>query len=164
MLLLPISLRKIIKVITMTTNNKSSKLNWKIIAVFIVILTICIYSFEQLRKSSIGQSNEILKLQERLNMEAQLNRKLKSDLALNQRQLRELLPYKAIIRSASLRDSIYTLLPFKFGESAFIMPDSMPVIINAVNIMGNSTEYSIKYIVRTKKGEYLQTSLTDLRK
>jgi len=44
------------------------------------------------------------------------------------------------------------------------MPDSMPVIINAVNIMGNSTEYSIKYIVRTKKGEYLQTSLTDLRK
>lgn len=148
----------------MTTKNYSSKLNWKIIAAFIVILTICIYLFMQLRKSSIGQTKEILKLQERLNMEAQLNRKLKSDLTLNQRQLQELLPYKAMIRSASLRDSIYTLLPFKFGETAYIMPDSMPVIINAINIIGNSTDYSIKYIVRTKKGEYLQTSVTDLRK
>lgn len=118
----------------------------------------------QLRKSSIGQTKEILQLQERLNMEAQLNRKLKSDLALNQRQLQELLPYKAMIRSASLRDSIYTLLPFKFGETAYIMPDSMPVIINAINIIGNSTDYSIKYMVRTKKGEYLQTSVSDLRK
>ena len=79
-------------------------------------------------------------------------------------QLGEYLPYKAIIRSASMRDSIYSLLPFKFGESAMIMPDSTPVVINSVSIVGNATEYSIKYVVRTKKGEYLQISPSELRK
>ena len=74
------------------------------------------------------------------------------------------LPYKAIIRSASMRDSIYSLLPFKFGESAMIMPDSTPVVINSVSIVGNATDYSIKYLVRTKKGEYLQISPSELRK
>ncbi len=148
----------------MTTNNNSPKSKWKIITAFIMLLAICIYLSVQLRQSSIGQSKEISQLQERLNKESQLNNQLKSDLSINQRQLRELLPYKVIIRSASLRDSIYALLPFKFGESAYIMPDSIPIIINAVNIMGNSTDYSIKYIVRTKKGEYIQTSPTDLRK
>ena len=58
----------------------------------------------------------------------------------------------------------YSLLPFKFGESAMIMPDSTPVVINSVSIVGNAIDYSIKYVVRTKKGEYLQISPSELRK
>ena len=45
-----------------------------------------------------------------------------------------------------------------------IMPDSTPVVINSVSIVGNSIDYSIKYVVRTKKGEYLQISPSELRK
>ena len=79
-------------------------------------------------------------------------------------QLKEYKPYQAVVRSAALRDSIYTLLPFKFGETVYIMPDSIRATVNAVNIMGNASEYSIKYQVRTKKGDYVNISITDLTK
>ncbi len=79
-------------------------------------------------------------------------------------QLKEYKPYQAVVRAAALRDSIYTLLPFKFGETVYIMPDSIRATVNAVNIMGNASEYSIKYQVRTKKGDYVNISITDLTK
>jgi len=37
-------------------------------------------------------------------------------------------------------------------------------VINSVSIVGNAMDYSIKYVVRTKKGEYLQISPSELRK
>ncbi|NBP06044.1 MAG: hypothetical protein EBV15_07475 [Bacteroidetes bacterium] len=79
-------------------------------------------------------------------------------------QLKEYKPYQANIRAAALRDSIYKLLPFTFGETVYIMPDSLKATINAINISGNASEYSIKYQVRTRKGDYLSVSLTDLKK
>jgi hypothetical protein len=44
------------------------------------------------------------------------------------------------------------------------MPDSMKATINSVNISGNASEYSIKYQVRTRKGEFLSVSISDLKK
>lgn len=79
-------------------------------------------------------------------------------------QLETYKPYKAIVRSAALRDSIYKLLPFKFGETVYIMPDSTKAVINSISINGNATDYSIKYLVRTKKGELQTVSITDLGK
>lgn len=79
-------------------------------------------------------------------------------------QLETYKPYKAIVRSAALRDSIYNLLPFKFGETVYIMPDSTKAVINSISINGNATDYSIKYLVRTKNGELQTVSITDLGK
>jgi len=78
--------------------------------------------------------------------------------------LEEYKPYQSVVRSAALRDSIYKLLPFKFGEIVYVMPDSTKAVVNSVQISGNSSEYSIKYWVRTSDGSYQAISIGDLLK
>ena len=149
----------------MTTNSTTpSKYSWKTVTIYIVLIGLIIYLFFQLRDAKNGHTNELAQLQIQLSKQSEAQNKLNMELNNTKNQLGEYLPYKAVIRSASLRDSIYSLLPFKFGESAMIMPDSTPVVINSVSIVGNATDYSIKYMVRTKKGEYLQISPSELRK
>ena len=147
-----------------TTNTVPSKYSWKTVTIYIVLIGLIIYLFFQLRDAKNGHTNELAQLQNQLSKQSEAQNKLKMELNNTQKELGGYLPYKAIIRSASMRDSIYSLLPFKFGESAMIMPDSTPVVINSVSIVGNATDYSIKYLVRTKKGEYLQISPSELRK
>ena len=149
----------------MTTNSITpSKYSWKTVTIYIVLIGLIIYLFFQLRDAKNGHTNELAQLQIQLSKQSEAQNKLNMELNNTKNQLGEYVPYKAIIRSASLRDSIYSLLPFKFGESAMIMPDSTPVVINSVSIVGNAIDYSIKYVVRTKKGEYLQISPSELRK
>ena len=147
-----------------TTNTVPSKYSWKTVTIYIVLIGLIIYLFFQLRDAKNGHTNELAQLQIQLSKQSEAQNKLNMELNNTKNQLGEYVPYKAIIRSASLRDSIYSLLPFKFGESAMIMPDSTPVVINSVSIVGNAIDYSIKYVVRTKKGEYLQISPSELRK
>ncbi len=147
-----------------TTNTNPSKYSWKTVTIYILLIGLIIYLLIQLSNAKKGHSSELSQLQIQISKQSEAQNKLKMELNNTQNELGEYLPYKAIIRSASLRDSIYSLLPFKFGESAMIMPDSTPVVINSISIVGNATDYSIKYVVRTKKGEYLQISLSELRK
>jgi hypothetical protein len=146
------------------TNTNPSKYSWKTVIIYIVLIGLIIYLLVQLNNAKKGHSSELSQLQIQISKQSEAQNKLNMELNNTKNQLGEYVPYKAIIRSASLRDSIYSLLPFKFGESAIIMPDSTPVVINSVSIVGNATEYSIKYVVRTKKGEYLQISPSELRK
>ena len=147
-----------------TTNTNPSKYSWKTVTIYIVLIGLIIYLLVQLSNAKSGHTNELAQLQIQLSKQSEAQNKLNMELNNTKNQLGEYVPYKAIIRSASMRDSIYSLLPFKFGESAMIMPDSIPVVINSVSIVGNATDYSIKYVVRTKKGEYLQISPSELRK
>ncbi len=146
------------------TSTNPSKYSWKTVAIYIVLIGLIIYLLFQLRDAKNGHTSELSQMQIQLSKQSETQIKLKMELNNTQKELSEYLPYKAIIRSASLRDSIYSLLPFKYGESAMIMPDSTPVVINSVSIVGNATDYSIKYVVRTRKGEYLQISPSELRK
>ena len=147
-----------------TTITNPSKYSWKTVTIYILLIGLIIYLFFQLRDAKNGHTSELSQLQIQIAKQSEAQNKLKMEFKNTQKELGEYLPYKAIIRSASLRDSIYSLLPFKFGESAMIMPDSTHVVINSVSIVGNATDYSIKYVVRTKKGEYLQISPSELRK
>jgi hypothetical protein len=147
-----------------TTSSNPSKYSWKTVTSYIVLIGLIIYLLIQLSNAKKGHSSELSQLQIQISKQSEAQNKLKMELNNTQNELGEYLPYKAIIRSASLRDSIYSLLPFKFGESAMIMPDSTPVVINSISIVGNATDYSIKYVVRTKKGEYLQISPSELKK
>ena len=147
-----------------TTSSNPSKYSWKTVTSYILLIGLIIYLLVQLSNAKKGHSSELSQLQIQISKQSEAQNKLNMELNNTQKELGEYLPYKAIIRSASLRDSIYSLLPFKFGESAMIMPDSTPVVINSVSIVGNATDYSIKYVVRTKKGEYLQISPSELRK
>ena len=146
------------------TNTNPSKYSWKTVIIYIVLIGLIIYLLVQLNNAKKGHSSELSQLQIQISKQSEAQNKLNMELNNTKNQLGEYVPYKAIIRSASLRDSIYSLLPFKFGESAMIMPDSTTVVINSVSIVGNATDYSIKYVVRTKKGEYLQISPSELRK
>ena len=149
----------------MTTNSTTpSKYSWKTVTIYIVLMGLIIYLLVQLSNAKKGHSSELSQLQIQISKQSEAQNKLNMELNNTKNQLGEYVPYKAIIRSASLRDSIYSLLPFKFGESAMIMPDSTHVVINSVSIVGNATDYSLKYVVRTKKGEYLQISPSELRK
>ena len=147
-----------------TTITNPTKYSWKILAICTILIGLIIYLLVQLSDAKKGHSSELSQLQIQISEQSEAQNKLKMELNNSQKELGEYLPYKAIIRSASLRDSIYSLLPFKFGETAMIMPDSTPVVVNSVCILGNATDYSIKYVVRTKKGEYVQISPSELRK
>jgi len=149
----------------MTTDTTNpSKYSWKTISIYVILIGLIIYLFVQLSEAKNGHTSELSQLQSQIAKQTEAQNKLQMALNHTQKELGEYLPYKAVIRSASLRDSIYSLLPFKFGESAMIMPDSTPVVINSLSIVGSATDYSIKYVVRTKKGEYLQISPSELRK
>jgi hypothetical protein len=149
----------------MTTDTTNpSKYSWKTISIYVILIGLIIYLFVQLREAKNGHTSELSQLQSQIAKQTEAQNKLQMALNHTQKELGEYLPYKAVIRSASLRDSIYALLPFKFGESAMVMPDSTPVVINSLSIVGSATDYSIKYVVRTKKGEYLQISPSELRK
>jgi hypothetical protein len=149
----------------MTTDTTNpSKYSWKTISIYVILIGLIIYLFVQLREAKNGHTSELSQLQSQIAKQAEAQNKLQMALNHTQKELGEYLPYKAVIRSASLRDSIYALLPFKFGESAMVMPDSTPVVVNSLSIVGSATDYSIKYVVRTKKGEYLQISPSELRK
>jgi hypothetical protein len=149
----------------MTTDTTNpSKYSWKTISIYVILIGLIIYLFVQLREAKNGHTSELSQLQSQIAKQTEAQNKLQMALNHTQKELGEYLPYKAVIRSASLRDSIYALLPFKFGESAMVMPDSTPVVVNSLSIVGSATDYSIKYVVRTKKGEYLQISPSELRK
>ena len=147
-----------------TTITNPRKYSRKTLAICTILIGLIIYLLVQLSDAKKGHSSELSQLQIQISEQSEAQNKLKMELNNSQKELGEYLPYKAIIRSASLRDSIYSLLPFKFGETALIMPDSTPVVVNSVCILGNATDYSIKYVVRTKKGEYVQISPSELRK
>jgi hypothetical protein len=147
-----------------TTITNPTKYSWKTLAIYTILIGLIIYLLVQLSDAKKGHSSQLSQLKIQISEQSEAQNKLKMELNNSQKELGEYLPYKAIIRSASLRDSIYSLLPFKFGETALIMPDSTPVVVNSVCILGNATDYSIKYVVRTKKGEYVQISPSELRK
>ena len=147
-----------------TADSPKSRTSWGRIFFYVICLGIIVFLCVKLwqsenKKNALSQKleNQIKEQQKRLNSLDSLTQKQAN-------LLKEYKPYQAVVRSAALRDSIYTLLPFKFGENVYIMPDSVKATINSVSINGNASEYSIKYLVRTKKGDYQSISISDLIK
>ncbi len=148
----------------MNTENQSSPKSWKtylsiISMVILGILGLYYYNKyqNQLNQNQLEFAKELKNREDRISL-------LEKMIVSKNTQLENFKPYTAIVKSAALRDSIYKLLPYKFGESVFIMPDSTKAVINSISINGNATDYSIKYVVRTKKGNLETVSITDLSK
>lgn len=134
------------------------------IFIYVLLLGVIIYLFVKLRETEAGRDRHTRKLEQQIQEQQRIVSALNNIIRSQTGQLQEYKPYQANIRAAALRDSIYKLLPFQFGETVYLMPDSLKATVNAVNISGNASEYSIKYQVRTKKGEYISVSITDLKK
>jgi hypothetical protein len=144
--------------------QQPQKSKWPRIFTYIVLLGIIVFLVFKIRDLESGRDRHTRKLEEQIRDQSKILTSLNSIIREQSGQLKEYRPYKANIRAAALRDSIYKLLPYTFGETVYIMPDSLKATINAINISGNAAEYSIKYLVRTRKGEYLSVSISDLKK
>ena len=153
-----------------TINDTSSplparkKIKWSVVLLCVLLFVMISYLSVQLWKSENNKNAITQKLEMQLQEQEQKINLLNSTVNKQTGLLKEYKPYQAVIRSAALRDSIYKLLPYKFGDAVFVMPDSIKGIINSVQINGNASEYSIKYWVRTSKGNYEAISISDLKK
>jgi hypothetical protein len=153
-----------------TINDTSSplparkKIKWSVVLLCVLLFVMISYLSVQLWKSENNKNAITQKLEMQLQEQEQKINLLNSTVNKQAGLLKEYKPYQAVIRSAALRDSIYKLLPYKFGDAVFVMPDSIKGIINSVQINGNASEYSIKYWVRTSKGNYEAISISDLKK
>jgi hypothetical protein len=147
-----------------TPTTPIKKIKWNIILLYLFFFVLITYLSVQLWKSENNKNSLTQKLEKQLQEQEQKINLLNSTVNKQSGLLKEYKPYQAVIRSAALRDSIYKLLPFKFGEAVYILPDSIKGIINSVQINGNASEYSIKYLIRTSKGNYEAISISDLIK
>lgn len=140
------------------------KTKWGQILAYIALFVVIAYLIGQLWQSENKKNALTHKLEKQLQEQASKINALTTTVNNQAGLLKEYKPYQAVIRSAALRDSIYKLLPFKFGEIVYVMPDSVKAVVNSVQITGNTSEYSIKYWVRTAKGGYQAISISDLIK
>lgn len=140
------------------------KTKWGQIFVYIALSGCIIYLISQLWQSENKKNALTQKLEKQIQEQADKINALNTTVNNQAGLLKEYKPYQAVIRSAALRDSIYKLLPYKFGETVYVMPDSVKAVVNSVQISGNASEYSIKYWVRTAKGGYQAISISDLLK
>ena len=147
-----------------TPTSTSKKIKWNIVLLYLFFFLLITYLSVQLWKSENNKNSLTQKLEKQLQEQEQKINLLNSTVNKQSGLLKEYKPYQAVIRSAALRDSIYKLLPYKFGEAVYILPDSIKGIINSVQINGNASEYSIKYLIRTSKGNYEAISISDLIK
>ena len=144
--------------------SSSKKIKWSIVLLYLFFFLLITYLSVQLWKSENNKNSLTQKLEKQLQEQDQKINLLNSTVNKQSGLLKEYKPYQAVIRSAALRDSIYKLLPYKFGDAVLVMPDSIKAIVNSVQINGNASEYSIKYWVRTSKGNYEAISISDLMK
>ena len=147
-----------------TPVSSSKKIKWSIVLLYLFFFLLITYLSVQLWKSENNKNSLTQKLEKQLQEQDQKINLLNSTVNKQSGLLKEYKPYQAVIRSAALRDSIYKLLPYKFGDAVLVMPDSIKAIVNSVQINGNASEYSIKYWVRTSKGNYEAISISDLLK
>ena len=147
-----------------TPTSPIKKIKWSIILLYLFFFVLITYLSVQLWKSENNKNSLTQKLEKQLQEQEQKINLLNSTVNKQSGLLKEYKPYQAVIRSAALRDSIYKLLPYKFGDAVLVMPDSIKAIVNSVQINGNASEYSIKYWVRTSKGNYEAISISDLMK
>ena len=147
-----------------TPVSSSKKIKCSIVLLYLFFFLLITYLSVQLWKSENNKNSLTQKLEKQLQEQDQKINLLNSTVNKQSGLLKEYKPYQAVIRSAALRDSIYKLLPYKFGDAVLVMPDSIKAIVNSVQINGNASEYSIKYWVRTSKGNYEAISISDLMK
>jgi hypothetical protein len=144
--------------------SNRKKYRWLNFLIYLMLISTIVYLGMQLRDAETGRDKHTRKLEQQIKEHQKIINALNSIIREQNGQLKEYKPYQPQVRAAALRDSIYKLLPFSFGETVYLMPDSIRATINAVTISGNAYEYSIKYQVRTRRGEYVSVSITDLKK
>ncbi len=147
-----------------TPQNASAwrPLRWYLISgVLLTLLILLIIQYNKQRQTSGDRTSELE------SQVASLTATLSQREALlieREKQITGYKDYEALIQSSRIREALYQQLPMAAGDQVFIMPDSMPGVINSVTISGNAFEYSIRYSVRKKDGTVEDLPYTNLTK
>jgi len=131
-----------------------------------VLLLLVILYFNFQNRSEIENSFAVRSkaLDERIHKLEIDNGSLAGDLSAKNNLLLGYMPYLSLIKNLKLTDTAYKSLPFRYGQRIKILPDSSDAVINAICVTANDLEYSVKYIVRNKKGELVPISVSDIFK
>ncbi|MFM7671713.1 MAG: hypothetical protein ACKO6Q_03870 [Bacteroidota bacterium] len=88
--------------------------------------------------------------------------RLESEVAGQKNKLAGYAAYLPLIYNLKLVDTAYRSLPFRYGQHVRTMPDSADGVVNSIVITANELEYSVRYLVRNKKGELVALSVSDI--
>lgn len=146
------------------SEKETKKSNWSLIVICILLFVAVVFLMVRLWRAENRKNAMTARLERELKQQSEKIDFMNAVMNKQTELLEEYKPYQSVVRSAALRDSIYKLLPFKFGEIVYVMPDSTKAVVNSVQISGNSSEYSIKYWVRKSDGSYQAISIGDLLK
>jgi hypothetical protein len=137
---------------------------WHFIIVLLMLLSLLVFFIYQSNKSSSFYGQETKKLNDKIQQLSKDNQSLYKELTGKSSELAAYMPYSALIKNLRLTDSAYASLPYRYGQQVYMMPDTAPVVINAISVTANQFEYAVKYVVRNKNGEYKTISISDLMK
>jgi len=89
--------------------------------------------------------------------------RLENVIASQKNKLESYSPYLSLLSSLKILDTAYKSLPFRYGQQVLILPDSSAGVINSISLTANQLEYSVRYLVRNKKGELVLLSVSDIK-
>jgi hypothetical protein len=72
------------------------------------------------------------------------------------RVLDPMMQYEALIRANQHRDEAYLAMPWRYGDSVMVLPDSVAGIVSEVILGGNPWNYYVRYKVLLKGGKSIE--------
>lgn len=145
--------------------NSSKKRNWFKFLFFTCLILIIYLLYKQYDDSKKLEVAFSAKFNQLTSVNDSLLRQrisLESVIVSQKNKLESYSPYLPLLSSLKILDTAYKLLPFRYGQQVLILPDSSVGVINSISLTANQLEYSVRYLVRNKKGELVLLSVSDL--
>lgn len=145
--------------------QNSPKINWFKWLFFACLLLVVYLLYKQYDDSRKLEQAFAVKFNKLTSTNDSLQRKrlsLENELANQKIKLESYSPYLPLLYNLKILDTAYKSLPFRYGQRVIILPDSSMGVINSISLTANQLEYSVRYLVRNKKGELVLLSVSDL--
>jgi hypothetical protein len=145
--------------------NSSKKRNWFKFLFFacLILITYLLYKqYDDSKKLEVAFSakfNQLTSVNDSL-LRQQIS--LESVIVSQKNKLESYSPYLPLLSSLKILDTAYKSLPFRYGQQVLILPDSSVGVINSISLTANQLEYSVRYLVRNKKGKLVLLSVSDI--
>lgn len=146
--------------------NSSKKRNWfkfLFFACLILIIYLLYKQYDDNKKLEVAFSvkfNQLTSINDSL-LRQRIS--LENVIVSQKNKLESYSPYLPLLYNLKILDTAYKSLPFRYGQQVLILPDSSVGVINSISLTANQLEYSVRYLVRNKKGELVLLSVSDIK-
>jgi hypothetical protein len=145
--------------------NSSKKRNWFKFLFFacLILITYLLYKqYDDSKKLEVAFSAKFNQLTSVNDSLLRQRISLESVIVSQKNKLESYSPYLPLLSSLKILDTAYKSLPFRYGQQVLILPDSSVGVINSISLTANQLEYSVRYLVRNKKGKLVLLSVSDI--